>query len=128
MRGQVLAWALLLSLWLGLQAVAQWHGVMHGGVHGGVHGAVQPAEPGADAVAAEAVQANADTLFGHPHGRGDGGVCQLFDQLTHADALWAVPPVAGLSAPAVPHRLSVAPRVRSTPAAGAHARGPPGMA
>lgn len=121
MRGEALAWALLsLWLWLGLQSVAQWHSVMHG--------AMQPAEPDAGAVAAEAGHANADTPFGHTHGRGDGGVCQLFDQLTHADALWAVPPVARLSAPAVPQRLSVVPRVRSTPAAGAHARGPPGMA
>jgi hypothetical protein len=120
---RVLVLGLVVAMWLGTQWVALVHGVMHRSVPAAALGALQ-AVP-APAGEAQSGHAGADHLFGHASGGGDSGLCQLFDQLAHADALWAAPAWAGPPAAPLPQRLGEAPPARCIPAAGAHARGPP---
>lgn len=114
---------LVVAMWLGTQGVALVHGVMHRPVPAAALG-TQHAVPGP---AGEALNghAGADNLFGHASGGDSGGLCQLFDQLAHADALWAAPAWAGPPAAPLSQRLGQALPVRCIPAAGAQARAPP---
>jgi hypothetical protein len=125
---RVLGLGLVVALWLGTQWVALLHGVMHRPAAAAALGAqhVLAGQPG-DAPAGHAAlsgtaHADAEDAFGHAP---DGGLCQLFDQLAHADALWSAPAWAGPPAAPLPRRLGVALPARCIPAAGAHARGPP---
>jgi hypothetical protein len=111
---RVLGLGLVVAMWLGTQWVALLHGVMHRPVPAAALGALH-AGPGADP----------GGLFGHASGGDDSGLCQLFDQLAHADVLWAAPAWAGPHAAPLPRRLGEALPLRCIPAAGAHARGPP---
>lgn len=87
-------------------------------VHRIVHGV---AEPFAMVGAAQADDANS-TLFSH-----DADTCSLFDQLTHADALWSAPALS------VAHALPVPPEEvhrawhLAHQSAGFLARGPPSL-
>ncbi|WP_280155169.1 hypothetical protein [Piscinibacter sp. XHJ-5] len=96
-------------------------GLLHRLAHGGGGAVAGVAAVGVDSHAADGLK----RLFaGHDK---DSGACDLYDQLTHADALWSVPalvlPVTQPATPAEPH----ASWHIAAQSAGFLARGPPAL-
>lgn len=91
-RVSVVSWTLVLAL-LWAQSLGVWHGIVHGG-HGvgSVHASLALADTG---------EAQSHGFFESLFGEHEATDCQLFDQLSHGDALTTAPLlVAPLGVPA----------------------------
>lgn len=85
-------WWLALACWLGSQFLALAHGIHHGSHGDAQHAAHQGASHAAHSGHGHD-PAHTRIWFGHDAGEQGGAACQLYDQLTHADAVAA--PVVG---------------------------------
>jgi hypothetical protein len=106
----------LLCAMLLMQLAGLWHGVVH--AHGPLHvahtDAATPPEP-----------TGPERLFAH---HDDAADCQVFDQLSHADAPGFARPDPGVEHPDLP-RLNAPPLANvAAQASGFRARGPPALA
>ena len=96
------AWVLVLTL-LWAQSLGLWHGILHGG-HGvgSVHASLAIEDAGA---------AKSHGFFESLFGYHEGADCQLFDQLSHGDALATAPVLAlplGVPAAHIAHLTGLA--------------------
>ena len=103
-------WILVLAL-LWAQSLGLWHGIVHGG-HGvgSVHASLASAAPDTALSAAGHAKSHGflESLFGNHH---DGVDCELFDQLSHGDALATAPVLAlplGVPAAHIAHLTGLA--------------------
>jgi hypothetical protein len=99
-----------------MQVAGLWHGVVH--AHGPLHAVHNGAAPLPEPTGLE-------RLFAH---HDDAADCQVFDQLSHADAPGFARLDPGVEHPALP-RLRAPPLANvAAQAAGFRARGPPALA
>jgi hypothetical protein len=106
----------LLCAMLLMQLAGLWHGIVHahGPLHGAHSGAATLPDPGGP-----------DSLFEH---HDDAADCQVFDQLSHADAPGFARPDAGAEHAALPRLHAPPPANLAAQASGFRARGPPALA
>jgi hypothetical protein len=117
--------ALIAAVLAGL-VLAQWLGTIHRIAHahaGEAHESAGASVSHSHAAAADEAESVLDALFGHDR----GSVCELYDQLTHADALAGVPALAlPAIAPVHPARVHRTWHLAAQ-SAGFLARGPPSL-